>query len=319
LVGCAGQSDNPPRSTQEDETKAARSKVELGPVRVTVEVEPAHARLSDEPTLTLSIDHQQGVKLDKPPFGEAMGDFIIRDFREPLPKVRGDRRIVRQIYTLEPTRTGKLSIFPISVTFTDNRAEGDGKKHTIRTEGLTVEIASVLDSEVPSLDELRPASGPVELPAAGNSAAWWLLSVAGTLLVAAAAVAWWLWRRGRKPSKEEPLSPRELAYLELARLVEEDLASRDVKLFYVELTAVVRRYIERTTGVHAPEQTTEEFLRQISRQATFSHDEGLRLKDFLEAADLVKFAAHQPAAEDVEESFRRAKVFIGVERLEVAA
>jgi hypothetical protein len=36
------------------------------------------------------------------------------------------------------------------------------------------------------------------------------------------------------------------------------------------------------------------------------------LKDFLESADLVKFAAHQPMFSDVEESFRRAKVFVGL-------
>jgi len=318
VCGCAQPADKPAAEGQAEGPGVARSEVERGPVRVTVSVEPAKARLSDEPTLTLSIDYQQGVTIRKPPFGESLGDFVVRDFREPLPRIQGDREILQQIYKLEPTRTGKLSIWPISVTFTDTRPDGDGREHTIETEGLTVEVASVLDSELPSLAGLKPAAGPVELPEAPGTGAWWL---AGVLALAAggAGLAWWLRRRRRHAATVKPLSPRELAYLELERLLESRLAEEDVKLFYVELTGVVRRYIERTTGIHAPEQTTEEFLREISHTDTFPADETRRLRLFLEAADLVKFAAHQPRPEDVEESFQRAKVFIGLERMEAAA
>jgi hypothetical protein len=285
---------------------------------VIVEVEPAEARLSDEPTLAVTIESEKGVTVRKPPFGESMGDFVIRDFREPLPKIEGDREIIRQIYTLEPTRTGELAIWPISVTFTDTRPDGDGKDRTLETEGLTIEVASVVDSDVPSLSDLRPAAGPVELPESATARPWWLL-ILPILLFGAGALVWY-WRKRRRKGDEAPsLSPRELAYLELERLLEQGLSEQDVKLFYVELTAVVRRYIERTTGILAPEQTTEEFLQEISRRETFPPDERGRLRGFLQSADLVKFAAHEPRNEDVEESFRRAKAFVGLEPMEVAA
>ena len=101
---------------------------------------------------------------------------------------------------------------------------------------------------------------------------------------------------------------------------ESDLATRDVKQFYVELTAIVRRYIERTKGIRAPEQTTQEFLLEISRRKDFPAEQSRRLKSFLEAADLVKFAAHQPREEDIEESFRRARAFADcADREEVVA
>jgi len=315
--GCSRQAETPAETSREEDDKPARSEVERGPVRVTVEVEPAKARLSDEPTLTLTIDYERGVTVRKPPFGESLGDFVIRDFREPLPQIAGEREIIRQIYTLEPTRTGELPILPISVTFTDTRPDGDGREHTIETEGLTVEVASVVGSELPSLEELRPAAAPVELPEPGSFRLWWL--IAGALVVFAGALAWWRWRRRHRAVEAKPLSPRELAYLELEKLLEAGLAEKDVKQYYVELTAVVRRYIERTTGVHAPEQTTEEFLHEISRQATFPSEESIRLQQFLESADLVKFAAHQPRRQDIEASFHRAKVFIGLEQTEAAA
>ena len=107
--------------------------------------------------------------------------------------------------------------------------------------------------------------------------------------------------------------------MELEELLKLGLAESDIKLFYVQLTGIVRRYIERSTGIHAPEQTTEEFLHEISAGEKFAKDERGRLKEFLEAADLVKYAAHQPVKDHVEETFERAKVFIGLESQGVAA
>jgi len=296
----------------------AQTQVERGPVRLSVVVEPSPARLSDLPKLTLTIDYQQGVTVRKPAFGTALGDFLIRDFREPLPRVKGDREILQQIYTLEPLATGKIPIAPIAVTFTDNRPGGDGQEHAVETEALSVEIASVIAGEVPALDSLRGPAEPVELPQPAGSMRWWGLAV--PVVLAGLGLAWW-WRRRRRQAAaaQVALSPRELAYLELQRLLEEGLAERDVKLFYVELTGIVRRYIERTTGVRAPEQTTQEFLCEIGRAKVFAGEEGRRLREFLEAADLVKFAAHQPRREDIEESFRRAQVFVGFDPLEKAA
>ena len=102
---------------------------------------------------------------------------------------------------------------------------------------------------------------------------------------------------------------------ELTALRASGLVQTDVKAYYVELTAIVRRYIEAVTGIRAPERTTEEFLRQITREQTFPQDTTMRLQYFLESADLVKFAGKQPREEDIEESFTRAETFIGSLRL----
>ena len=285
---------------------------------MSVTVDPSPARLSDEPTLTLEIAYGQGITVRKPEFGSALGEFVIRDFLAPLPRVEGDRQILQQIYTLEPTRAGKFVIDPISITFVDNRAGGAGEEHTLATEPLTVEIAAAVAQEAPSLDQLHGPADPLPLPQSPGPARWWIAAAVAVGLLGVAA-AWWLRRRRKMQSASLP-TPAELAEWELQRLRESDLAASDVKLFYVELTAIVRRYIERTKGVHAPEQTTQEFLHEISRRKDFPAEQSRRLKSFLEAADLVKFAAHQPREEDVEESFRRAGAFVGcAERKGVAA
>jgi hypothetical protein len=313
-LGCGGTSGTVERS--EAESKAS-SEISRGPVRVLVEVSPEPARLSDEPTLTLSIDYESGVKIHKPPFGEAFGDFIIRDFREPLPETRDDREIIRQIYTLEPTTTGPLQIDPIAIQFTDARPRGDGKLHTIESEALTVNVLSVIESEAPSLDDLASFAEPLDLP---RSYAWvgWVIGCGGILL-AVAVFALSRIRRSTVRATERQLTPRELALQRLDELWRDEATRSEVKDFYVHLTDIVRQYIEGTTEIHAPERTTEEFLREIGAGKTFSLEERQRFRDFLEAADLVKFAAHRPGAEDMEDAYSRARRFVGVEPQEVAA
>ncbi len=313
LAGCHSESSDTqsPEIARVAKTTGVRTEQELGPVRVTVEVVPAPARLSDEPTLTVTVTAKAGVDVQLPPFGEAVGDFVILDFHEPLVEIRGDREVTRQIYSLEPPRTGTLEIDPITVTFTDKQSGSGQGTQRLETEALAVEVVSLVDAEAPSLDDLLGFAPPMELP---RKSLWWPWTMFSTLMLFSLAMGL-LWLRRRRAHGPRPvkLSPREVASLELQRIWREQLHLRDIKLFYTELTGIVRRYIEDTVGVHAAEQTTEEFLREISNGNVFSADERRRLQDFLESADLVKFAAHQPDRGDTEDAYQRARLFVGID------
>jgi hypothetical protein len=313
MSGCKGRESASPVVPGDTaaQKSVARSESELGPVKLTVTVDPSPARLSDEPTLTVEVAYTTGIALHKPVFGSSLSDFTILDFREPMPKVQGDREVLRQVYTLEPTRSGKIVIDPIAITFKDNRADGDKKEHSLQSERLTVEIKAAVASAAPSLAQLRPPAEPLAINEP-FSVWWWALGA--VVLIAAMGGGLLAFRRRRAAATAgPPPTPRELAAMELQRLWASFQQTEDVKVFYVELTATVRRYIERTTGVHAPEQTTQEFLHEISRRRDFPAEESARLKSFLESADLVKFAAYQPRRDDIEESYRRAKVFVGLD------
>ena len=101
--------------------------------------------------------------------------------------------------------------------------------------------------------------------------------------------------------------------VELQVLLHDDpLARGELQTFFVELTLVVRRYIERTTGVRAAEETTEEFLREMRSHPAFDTDMREQLRSFLQSADMVKFARFAPGRDDIEETFRRAQEFVGL-------
>lgn len=286
-----------------------RSEVESGPVRVTVVVDPPRLTLSDEARLTLSIEYEEGVSVNFPPFGKKIGGFLIRDARKPLGKSVDGRHLIEETFVLEPSEIGRLVIWPINVTYTDDRADGDGKQHSLRTEELSVNVTSVVEPDDASLANLRPVSSPLELPFPFDWKLWSF--VVGVTLAAVGAMLFWWRSKSIERAKIRIFTPGELASLALDKLRESKLAEQDAKLYYVELTGIVRLYIERTTGIRAPEQTTEEFMREIAGRETFASEQSVRFRNFLEAADLVKFAAHRPRPEDIEESFARAEDFVG--------
>ena len=143
-----------------------------------------------------------------------------------------------------------------------------------------------------------------------------LRTVAGNIaiLIAIALLGFIIWkliRRVHRRIRLMRMSPRERALEELKELLAKKLIEKEqLKDFYVELTMVVRRYIERQHHVRAPEQTTEEFLAAVSSDPHFDTTVVTRLKRFLEAADLVKFAAYQPNRDNISNSIDTAKDYI---------
>ena len=128
--------------------------------------------------------------------------------------------------------------------------------------------------------------------------------VALALLVAALVVAGLvaLARLLVRRVKEHRMSPIERAWAELDRLIRKGLPGRGkYKDFYVELTMVVRRYVQRKYGIRAPHLTTEEFLRE------FRSDD---LRAFLESADMVKFAGVEATPEMADEATAAARTYL---------
>jgi hypothetical protein len=301
----------------------ARSHQKAEGIELTVAVSPAKLRLSDELVLTMTIRKQAGMRVELPGFEESLAEFSIRDVQNPLPKLDGDFEIIQQSYRMEPTRDGKQTIIPPAVSYSPKDAKSaDGaadpsrasaeSTQIIEVEPLEIEVTTELASQTAALDQLRPENQPLELPPARRNLAVWiaLLAVAISLLAILIAVL-----ATKRSKAAQQLSPRELARLELKKLVDDNWSKLDPKRYFFELTGIVRRFIERTTGVRAPEQTTEEFLQAIAGDQVFAEDIQLRLREFLESADLVKFAGLKPSEQDIAESLHRAGRFIEAELL----
>jgi hypothetical protein len=284
---------------------------EKGPVKLFVRVWPREPRLSDLVDMEVTAESQPDVEIKPPAFGQAVGDFLIRDYSERPPDA-GAGNVRRFHYQLEPTHAGKHLIRSVSLEFVDKRpsSERKGEAAFIETDPLEVNVTSELGNEAPSLANLEPMLPPRTVPRTWPMVWLWALAFAGVLAVLVVVM---MRRRKRRPIEPRRQTPEEIAQAALALLLTENLPARGlVKEFYVRLTGIVRQYVEDTTGIRAPEQTTEEFLRDMRSRAVFPPERSARLAEFLEAADMVKYAGQQPAESQVDQAIMRAHEFVNL-------
>lgn len=146
---------------------------------------------------------------------------------------------------------------------------------------------------------------PLSLKLAGQVAL--ALVVLAALVAGLVALVRYVARR----VKEHRMSPVERAWVELDRLLKKGLPGRGrYKDFYVELTMVVRRYVQRQHGVVAPHLTTEEFFDATRNAPSFPKSTLDELIDFLRKADMVKFAGVEATPETADGATSSARTYI---------
>ena len=132
---------------------------------------------------------------------------------------------------------------------------------------------------------------------------WWLI----LLLIAIAVILYFVLKD--KPTHEEQLAklpPFDLAKQRLKELDNKQLWQHNkVKLYYVELTDIVRSFIEREMNIPALESTTDELLETItdfnsSSNLNIPKETIIKLQKLLQEADLVKFAKSKPLSNEIE-------------------
>ena len=311
LLGCeenASQKEAAPKAP--DASTILEKTAEKGPVKLTVRISPKAPRLSDLIELDVIVQAPADIEIKAPPFGKSVGEFLINEYNERTPRTEKDLRVQQFHYVLEPQHTGRHLIRSISVEFKSKAA--DAKPSTIETEPLDVTVTSPEEANAADLGNLAPASPPVELPRR-LPPAWVLALVAVGAIGLIAFIVYFGRRKKTQMKKVIQKSPEQIAREELAALLAENLPAQGLfKEFYVRLTGIVRRYIERTTGLRAPEQTTEEFLRDMHFRKVFPPERAEQLASFLEAADMVKYAGLEPGQRQIEEAIARAQEFVGL-------
>jgi hypothetical protein len=121
----------------------------------------------------------------------------------------------------------------------------------------------------------------------------------------------------KKPKKEvvvEEVKPDIPLHIQALQKLEEIKSKQlwqhdQVKQYYIELSDVVREYLEKRYTIQALEQTSEEIFTSLRHMDIASEDRNL-LRQLLVLSDMVKFAKEKPAAHENEKSMENAVTFI---------
>ena len=161
-------------------------------------------------------------------------------------------------------------------------------------------LATLLLSTGP--DEIEDIQPPVR----PDTAVWSIAIIALLLLLAIAAYL--LWPNPKKAGTPPPL-PRELARMRL-REVQEKLSTAGAYEFSIEVSNILRTFIERQYGVLAVYQTTPEFLDHASRKIRFTSMQHEDLQKFLYLCDSIKFARVEAGRQESETLLSQAWAFV---------
>jgi hypothetical protein len=185
----------------------------------------------------------------------------------------------------------------------------DGSDGEARTAPIELKVVSLLpkDAEAQKLADIR---GPVGVEV--GQAFWVGLGVAMLLL---AVLGLWLSKRRKSAVVAEvpvpDVAPDEEAFRALDRLAASGhLARAELRAFYIALTAIAKRYLERRLGAPVQEMTSAEmvaFLREGPHEQVLAGP----LRDLATAADSIKFARGDGLTEEAERHLAAVRSAVG--------
>jgi len=283
-----------------------------GPVEAAVRVEPASPRMGDALSFEIEVVAEPGVELLMPEFGDALDRFHIVDFAPSEGIDDQGRTVAVQRYTLDTFRSGVQSLPPILIEFVDRRPgrdpapEGEDA-YELLTERLEFEVASQLkEGAALDLEGALGELGPLEPPA---PPAWPFVLAALVVAAGAAPFVYRAWQAHLARARQRSAYEIWRAALDGLLYRPKPAERGQMDAFFVELSRIVRGYLEDRFELRSPELTTEEFLVVMSDSPDLSRDHQQLLRSFLRRADLVKFAHLVPDASDVEDSIQAAQRF----------
>ena len=256
-------------------------------------VDKNRIHLGDLIQYTIQVVHDDSVQVEMPGFAANLGQFEIRNYSLAEPGKAGGKIISEASYTITTFFTGEFEIPPVAVSYT---LGSDSTKQILMTEPIKINVESMLASEA---GDIRDVKDPVEIPRD-----WWqrlrwpVLGLLALLLVMAVIFIIRRYRAGKSilPVRETPARPaHEVAIEALDRLTASDLISRgQIKEFYIEISEIIRQYINDRYFVVALEMTTTEVLCGLMTRGLGEEIEG-HFRTFLNRCDLVKFAKFIPS------------------------
>lgn len=295
--------------------------------------------LDDQITLTLTVTYPKGYKPLTPDINRLLWQQIA--FMQPAftlvseqndPPVEVTKGSFQQWfqYVLEPWQTGTHQLGFGVLRFTNDRGtEIHALPNTVAVtvtapEQIVLQPAKAMivtrapQLELDALNQQHLTQDTLEQPARNRAIAeahtfpWHYLVAYVALLTlgTAGGLLYWLSRRPKKIVVVPP-KPEVVALSKINQLRKKTPQTAEERtIFFVELSNLIRTYLEELTGINAPEKTTPEFLLALTKNTQLQAEDRQLIADLLAQADMVKFAAQETTVERCQEALNVAKRII---------
>lgn len=223
-------------------------------------------------------------------------DFVV-DSQTRTETTLGTGRWRRTTLALRPRRLGEIVLPSFVAKSKDGQAASTGERR--------IAVESLLAGQTAAIE------APGEPFPAPSRWLWW--SAIGAGLIGGGAAMFFVLGRRRLQAQasgiEVPPHVKALRALQRLRTAPRTTAAQ-VDAFYVEVSSVLRVYLEERFALRAPELTTEEFLLGLESGDQLARGHRAELERFLRQCDLVKFAAVVPGENEHLDTFALAQAFV---------
>jgi len=282
--------------------------VQAQEVVVSAEVDSTDILLGDQIDLTLSASWEPGAKINWPVILDSLGGMEVISVSDLDSTQSGNKIQGVQQYTLTAFDSGVYQIPPILFSYT-----GDYSNDTFTTQTQSLEII-VHTIPVDTTQAIKPIKDLQSAPITFNELLPWIVVGMIALLIIGGVVYVVFFRKKKPqiiPEKKAPVIPaHEIAFKKLHELEQKKLWQEgDVKTYYVELTDILREYLEGRFHIPALESTTIEIMNALHRKE-IEEKQKRQLRELLERADLAKFAKMRPGPEHNRSDMELARNFV---------
>jgi hypothetical protein len=283
-------------------------------ITVTASVDKSVVTIGDRITYSLTIEHDDQLKIQQPGPGANLGQFEIKDY-----KIYDPREIEGMIqqqfdYEISVFDTGKFIIPPFPVAFAESDTSQDYQ--IIESSPLEIYVESVLTAEDQEIRDIKP---PQNIPF--NYRKWILPGIFGLIILGSLLFLVYYYRvrrQGGSIFKKEVSRPAHETALERLDLLlqnwREMLDDANHKQLFTELSEILRSYLENRYFIKALEETTSEIEVSIS-QLELENNLRQSVMEILSFSDLVKFAKFVPGADETGNYLQGAVDFVNSTRL----
>lgn len=273
-------------------------------IKVTAYTDTTDYLIGDYISYSLVIEAQKDVYIINPFFRDSLKNIDVVNLSDPIVSESNNLKTIKYQATLSRYDSAEVTIPPIKIEY---RTKNDTTLKSVISNSVKFNVHSVKVSLQEEIKDIKP---PIRL--------WdyfYLIYILAAIILL--ITGYFIYRKyknkktvvAEEKSKEKILA-HQLALRKLEQLEKEQLWQKGfVKEYHSKITEIIREYFEIQFDLPALELTTTESLKLLSR-----HPAGSKVLDitaqFLNNADLVKFAKYVPLEAVNQEMMTQAKEIV---------
>ncbi len=286
---------------REDEVNRS-SDAELATVSATVS--SSAVQVAEPFTLELMVNATSGTRILLPAVGPQLGEFDVVEHQDindiPSKNSAKERTWTRRI-TLESIITGDLQIPAMEIQVVNG-----SDSRIVKSDAIPIRVNSVLEDRADPT-QFRDIQSVVDVrvpPQSSYDWVWWTAGGLGILTLGSAAIAAVVRRR-------KWLTPQVWAREKLESLrVSQAMQEGDSERVSLDLSSILRSYLDLQFEISAPTQTTDELLQMIRSQRLLDPATAARFGQAFQTADLTKFAGLQLSTDELSDAIDEARELV---------